>query len=77
MNWYADPLDDHLGVLRRLRRCSGGDVYDRALEAARTAVARVILAEAERLAGVGNERPSGTVVSFRRKTQDSPPGQDK
>ena len=65
MNRYADPLEDHVDVLRRLRRC-GGDVYARALGAARVAVARVVLAEAERLAGVERAKSGGAVVRFPR-----------
>ncbi len=49
----GDRLDDLVGVLVRLRRTSGGGAYDRAVAAAMAGAARVVLAEAERLAGVG------------------------
>ena len=60
-----DPFDIHLEVLLRLRCSADAAVFDRALEAARLAVARVILAEAERRAGVGSDGPTGTVIKFR------------
>lgn len=64
----ADDLDQHLEVLVRLRRSAGGDVYDRALLAAKVAVARVILGEVERRLGVG--RPSkGQLIRFRRRKE--------
>lgn len=66
MSLPADRFADHVQVLLRLRRWADGAVYDRALEEARLAVARVVLAEAERRAGVGRDRPTGTVVKFRR-----------
>jgi len=62
-----DDLDQHLEVLVRLRRRAGTGVYDRALLAAKVAVARVILAEAERRAGRARAPPKGTVVPFRRR----------
>ncbi len=57
-------LDEHLEVLMRLRRRAGAEVYARALSAARVAVARVILAEAERLAGIRRPPRRGNVVRF-------------
>ena len=61
-----DGLDAHLEVLVLLRRRAGSALYERALLAAKIAVARVLLAEAERLAGVGAARPEGKIVRFRR-----------
>lgn len=62
MKRLADPLDAHLAILVRLRERAGPDVYLRAVDAARVAVGRVILAEAERLAGVGRRRRRGATV---------------
>ncbi len=61
-----DRFAAHLEALLRLRRHADGAVYLRALDAARVAVARVILAEAERSAGVGSDRLAGTVIKFHR-----------
>jgi len=74
MNRLSDSLDDLLVVLIRLRERCGPDLYRRALVAARLAIGRVILAEAERLAGKapsGDRR--GVVVRFplRRKTDET------
>ncbi len=55
-------LDDHLPVLVRLQERAGLEVYARAVEAARVAVAKVVLAEAERLAGV--RQPTGKLIQF-------------
>jgi len=63
MSGDGDRLDDLLVVLVRLRERCGPDLYRRALATARTAVGRVVLAEAERRAGL-RRRPSGTVVRF-------------
>ena len=52
----TDPLDDLLTTLVRLRERCGADLYRRALAAARLAVGRVVVAEAERLAGIGRPR---------------------
>ncbi len=71
-----DDLDDHLATLVRLR-ATGADIYDRALQAARVAVARVLLAEAERFAGISRRRPEGTVVPFRRQSAEMPGSRDK
>jgi hypothetical protein len=62
MNRRDDPLDNHLATLVRLRERAGADVYRRAVEAARVAVGRVVLAEAERLAGVGRRRRRGAII---------------
>ena len=64
MRLDSSPLDDHLARLLQLRERCGDDLYRRALTAARVAVARTVLEEAERLAGVGRERTSATVVRF-------------
>ena len=66
MSRRRDDLDAHLEVLVRLRRRAGVTVFERALLAAKVAVARVLLAEVERRAGVGNRKPDGTVVPFRK-----------
>jgi hypothetical protein len=68
MRRRLDDLDAHLEVLVRLRRRAGVAVFKRALDAARVAVARVMLAEAERLADVGERKPKGTVAPFRKRT---------
>ncbi len=74
MNRVIDSLDDLLATLIRLRERCGSDLYRRALTAARVAVGRVVLAEAERLAGKapGGDR-RGVVVRFplRRKTDET------
>jgi hypothetical protein len=70
MSERLNDLDDHLAVLVRLRRRAGAAVFKRALDAARVAVARVVLAEAERRAGVGGRKREGTVVPFRRRAVD-------
>ena len=63
MSGDGDRLDDLLVVLVRLRERCGPDLYRRALAAARVAVGRVVLAEAERRAGA--ERPrSGSALRF-------------
>jgi hypothetical protein len=64
MNRVIDSLDDLLVVLLRLRERCGPDLYRRALAAARVAVGRVVVAEAERLAGIGRPRREATVVRF-------------
>ena len=64
MTSSIDPLDDLLATLIRLRARCGVPLYRRALTAARVAVGRVVLAEAERRSGVGARRPDGTVVRF-------------
>ncbi len=64
MNRMIDSLDDLLATLLRLRERCGPDLYRRALAAARVAVGRVVVAEAERLAGVGRPRAEATVVRF-------------
>ena len=64
MNRMIDSLDDLLATLVRLRERCGPDLYRRALAAARVAVARVVLAEAERRAGVDRPQRTGTVVRF-------------
>lgn len=64
MSRRLDDLDEHLAVLVRLRRRAGSDVYARALLAAKVAVARVVLAEAERLAGRGPRKSDGAVIPF-------------
>ena len=71
MSRRCDDLDAHLEALVRLRQHACGDVYRRALNAARVAVAQVVLAEAERLAGVGRRDPKGTVVPFRKPTTEN------
>lgn len=71
MSRGPDDLDGHLEVLVRLRRAGAG-VYARALQAARVAVAKVVLAEAERRAGCPRRRPTGTVVPFRRAPAAEP-----
>ena len=71
MRRRLDDLDAHLEVLVRLRRRAGAGVFERALGAARVAVARVVLAEAERLAGVARRKPEGTVVPFRKKSAEN------
>jgi hypothetical protein len=55
-------LNDLIARLALLRERAGPALYRRAVTAARTAVGRVVLTEAERLAGVCKE--SGTVVRF-------------
>ena len=77
MNRRSDDLDDHLEVLVRLRRRAGVGVFERALLAARVAVARVLLAEAERRAGVGGRKPEGTVVPFRKRPVERPEQRDE
>jgi hypothetical protein len=62
MSRDGDRLDDLLVVLLRLRERCGVPLYRRAVAAARAAIGQVVLAEAERRAGV--ERPPGTVVRF-------------
>lgn len=71
MSRRLDDLDEHLEVLVRLRRRAGVGVFERALLAAKIAVARVVLAEAERLARRARPPPRGEVVPFRRP--DRPP----
>lgn len=75
-----DSFNDHLAILLRLRERAGAEVFARAVEAARVAVARVVLAEAETRAGVGGTPPKGMVVPFprggRRSVDDRDGGQD-
>jgi hypothetical protein len=64
MSGGGDRLDDLLATLIRLRERCGVPLYRRAVAAARVAVGRVVLAEAERLAGIDRPRPEATVVRF-------------
>jgi hypothetical protein len=64
MSGDGDRLDDLLVVLIRLRERCGVPLYRRAVAAARAAVGRVVLAEAERRAGVERSRSEATVVRF-------------
>lgn len=70
---HMDDLDQHLEVLVRLRRRAAPGVYDRALLSAKVAVAKVILAEAERVACGRILAKNGVVVPFpgRRLRKDS------
>ena len=58
---HDDPVA-LVALLVRLRERCGPDVYRRALTAARAAVARTVLAEAERAAGVGAPPPAGALI---------------
>jgi hypothetical protein len=64
MTSSIDPLDDLLATLVRLRARCGVPLYRRAVAAARVTVGRVVLAEAERRAGVNRAAKSGVVVRF-------------
>ena len=64
MNRRHDPWRKHLNAFRRLRRNASGDIYENALAAARVAVARVALTEAERVAGVDQTKASETIAPF-------------
>ncbi len=57
MRHDRDRLDDLVGALLRLRRTSGGGAYDDAVAAARAAVARTVLDDAERRVGVARPAP--------------------
>ena len=57
MTLTTDPVDRLATTLLRLRDRLGTALYRRALAAARVAVAREILAEAERRAGCGRTIP--------------------
>jgi hypothetical protein len=63
MNPGLDSIDGLLATLLRLRERCGAVLYRRAVAAARVAVGRVVLDEAERLAGAGRP-PAGTVLRF-------------
>jgi hypothetical protein len=65
MNRGLDSFDDLVAALFRLRERCGAALYRRAVAAARVAVGRVVLAEAERRAGVGRSPPAADrVVRF-------------
>ena len=64
MTSSIDPLDDLLATLVRLRARCGVPLYRRAVAAARVAVGRVVLAEAERRARVNRTAKPGVVVRF-------------
>jgi hypothetical protein len=63
-------MDALLETLVRLRNRAGVAVFERALAAARVAIAKVVMAEAERLAGLGRIKREGTIVPFRKRFAD-------
>ncbi len=69
MNREDDSFESLVAMLLRLSERCGRDLYRRAVTAARVAVARVVLDEAERLAGTKKPR-SGIVVAFPKRAPD-------